>query len=118
MENHSRVQIRNIGIKIPKLSIVIPCYNEAGNIPTLINRLESIQYDETEVILVDNGSTDDTTTVIEKTLFEKESFIKSVSIKQNIGYGHGIMSGVKEATGDVIARRLNRHYSLHYTNCY
>ena len=32
---------------MPKLSIIIPCYNEVGNIPALINRLELIKNDYT-----------------------------------------------------------------------
>jgi len=88
---------------MPKLSIIIPCYNEVGTIPALINRLEIIKNDYTEVILVDNGSTDETAKVINRSLFGREPFLKIVTVHQNIGYGHGIMSGIKEATGDVIA---------------
>ena len=87
----------------PKLSIVIPCYNESANIPALLDKLEAIQNRQTEIILVDNGSTDETAAVLTKELVDKQLFLKTVSIAQNIGYGHGIMTGVKEATGDVIA---------------
>ena len=86
-----------------KLSIVIPCYNEADNIPYLVNKLESIKDKEIEVILVDNGSTDETTAIMARELSDKQPFFKSIFVAQNIGYGHGIMTGVKEATGDVIA---------------
>jgi len=86
-----------------KLSIVIPCYNEADNIPPLVNKLESIKDKEIEVILVDNGSTDETTAIMARELSDKQPFLKSVSITHNLGYGHGIMMGVKEAAGDVIA---------------
>ena len=42
-----------------KLSIVVPCYNEADNIPLILERFdEVIKTDEVEVILVNNGSTD------------------------------------------------------------
>ena len=39
-----------------KLSIVIPCYNEADNIPLLIKNLDSVYKPDIEIILVDNGS--------------------------------------------------------------
>jgi dolichol-phosphate mannosyltransferase len=87
----------------PKLSIVIPCYNEAENIPTLVQKLEAVNDTDIEFILVDNGSTDKTTAVLSKELDNKSSLIKSMHIEQNIGYGHGIMTGVKETKGDVIA---------------
>ncbi len=103
MESHSGSSFDKIDLDTPKLSIVIPCYNEAGNIPVLIQKLGNIQNEEIEIILVDNGSTDDTAAVLSKGLDNKATFIKSVYIKENIGYGHGIMVGVKETTGDVIA---------------
>ena len=79
-----------------KLSIVIPCYNEAANIPALVDKLETIQKKETEIILVDNGSTDETAAVLTKELVDKQLFLKTVSIAQNIGYGHGIKTGFKD----------------------
>ena len=85
------------------LSIIIPCYNEAKTIPALINRLEQIKNDYTEFILVNNGSTDETTNAIKNSLSGMEPFLKIVTVSHNIGYGHGIMSGIKEATGDIIA---------------
>jgi glycosyltransferase involved in cell wall biosynthesis len=88
---------------MPKLSIIIPCYNEVKNIPSLVNRLKQIKNDYTEFILVDNGSTDETPKVINHSLLGMEQYLKIVTIHQNIGYGHGIMSGIKEAKGDIIA---------------
>ena len=42
-----------------KLSIVVPCYDEAENIPLILKRFgEVIKRDDIEVILVDNGSRD------------------------------------------------------------
>ena len=53
---------------MPKLSIIIPCYNEAGNIPLLIKSINNVYIPDTEIILVDNGSTDDTADVLLKEL--------------------------------------------------
>ena len=103
MENHLWFPIKKIDLDRPKLSIIIPCYNEAGNIPALVKKLETIQNRGIEIILVDNGSTDDTTAVLSNELIDKETFLKSVSITHNLGYGHGIMTGITEAAGDVIA---------------
>ena len=89
---------------MPKLSIVIPCYNEDESIPVLIERIRETYQPGTEIILVDNGSTDETPTVLNKELEAVKSLsILSIRIGKNIGYGHGIMSGIKEAKGEVIA---------------
>jgi len=87
-----------------KLSIVIPCYNEADNIPLLIKNLDSVYKPDIEIILVDNGSTDDTLPVLYKELKSVNNvLIRSIRVEKNIGYGHGIMAGVKEAKGEIIA---------------
>ena len=86
-----------------ELSIVIPCFNEAENISLLIQKLKTIQNKNIEVILVNNGSSDNTANVLSEELSNEKQFLKSISIDHNIGYGHGIMTGIKEALGDVIA---------------
>ena len=86
-----------------ELSIVIPCFNEAENISLLIQKLKTIQNKNIEVILVNNGSSDNTANVLSEELSNEEQFLKSISIDHNIGYGHGIMTCIKEALGDVIA---------------
>ena len=87
-----------------KLSIVIPCYNEEKNIEPLFKKIEELLYldNNLEIIIVENGSTDNTkNNVIDSDLVRKGK-IKVHKIEKNIGYGHGIMSGVKIARGEVI----------------
>ena len=87
-----------------KLSIIIPCYNEAKNLPLLIEKLQYFKKINAEVILVDNGSKDNTQEVLQQELAKPgNEFLTSVKVEKNIGYGFGIMSGVRKATGDVIA---------------
>jgi glycosyltransferase involved in cell wall biosynthesis len=87
-----------------KLSIVIPCYNEAKNIPLLIKSINEVYKPNTEIILVDNGSTDKTPDVLLKELeLMNNDSIRSIRVENNIGYGHGIMTGVQEAKGEIIA---------------
>ena len=85
-----------------KVSIVIPCYNEADNIPALLERCALITASgEVEIILVDNGSTDET----QKTLNEKLPFYRgcrSIRIELNQGYGYGILSGLQAAQGQIL----------------
>lgn len=88
-------------------SIVVPCYNEAENLPNLIARFCDIRdaASDWELILVDNGSKDDTAAVLARELASPErSFIRVVSVPSpNVGYGHGIMTGLRAAKGDVLA---------------
>ena len=51
-----------------RLSIIIPCYNESRNLPLLLNRCKEVvnKDNNIEIVLVDNGSTDDTSLVLDK----------------------------------------------------
>ena len=87
-----------------KLSIVIPCYNEDENIFPLFEKIKELlkNNDFIELIVVDNGSTDNTLkNIISSDLYNNKK-INLLKIKKNIGYGHGIMSGVNIAQGQVI----------------
>jgi glycosyltransferase involved in cell wall biosynthesis len=88
-----------------RLSIVLPCYNEAETLPVLLDRYRAIWEDiGAELILVDNGSTDDTPRVLERELRRPEfQFARSVRIEKNIGYGHGIHTGLTSARGEFVA---------------
>jgi len=87
-----------------KLSIVIPCYNEEKNVEPLFKKIEELLNldKDLEIIIVENGSTDNTkNNIFNSHLVHKEK-IKVHKIDENIGYGHGIMSGVKVADGEFI----------------
>lgn len=83
------------------LSIIIPCFNEAENMPLLIEKCKKITAKNIEIILVNNGSTDDSFNII--TLLIKDlTYIKLINVKKNIGYGHGILKGLETARGDIL----------------
>ena len=85
------------------LSVIIPCYNESENISVIFNKL-SLFDNDVEIVFVDNGSTDNTAERISEKIAETNSSnIKCVSVTKNIGYGHGIMSGVSSASGEVLS---------------
>lgn len=85
-----------------KLSIIIPCYNEEKNIPLILEGFTKAISDETiEVILVENGSTDNSRTIIGE-LLSQYPFVKFVPVPVNQGYGYGILQGLKYASGDFI----------------
>jgi glycosyltransferase involved in cell wall biosynthesis len=89
---------------VPKLSLVIPCYNESANLPLLVDRCAVVFQgrEDVEVILVDNGSTDDSPAIL-SSLLSGHDFIRSVRVEVNQGYGHGILTGLRAATGEILA---------------
>lgn len=85
-----------------KLSIVIPCYNEENNIPLILSKFsEVIKREDIEVILVNNGSSDNTSQILDE-LLPIYGFASTVKVEVNQGYGFGILSGLKETKGDYI----------------
>ncbi len=87
-----------------KFSIVLPSYNEGPNLPGLLERYTQVWEDlPAELILVDNGSTDDTPETLERLLGRSEfGFCRSIRVARNRGYGHGIASGLTEARGEYV----------------
>ncbi len=88
------------------LSIVLPCYNEQENIPALLERLDAVTISgvRLEIILVNNGSTDNSARILQENLRDRDaSVFKVVHVEKNIGYGFGILSGLRAANGDVLA---------------
>jgi glycosyltransferase involved in cell wall biosynthesis len=85
-----------------KLSIIVPCFNESQNIPIILEKFASIiKKDNVEVILVNNGSKDNSKEVLEE-LVPKYAFARIVNLEENHGYGFGITSGLKQAKGEFI----------------
>ena len=88
-------------------SLVLPCYNEEENISLLYKEFSEIPLDQyrAELILVNNGSTDETQKEIEKVIKNnKKNNIDVIilNLKKNQGYGGGIAEGLKIARGDYI----------------
>ena len=88
------------------LSLILPCYNEKDNLVALFERLDLLvkACDKIEIVLVNNGSNDGSDKVFELEVSKRnnETF-KIVHVKENKGYGFGILSGLRAAKGDVLA---------------
>ena len=88
--------------KNKSFSLIIPCFNEAAGLYDLISACIAAEFPEDfEIILVDNGSTDDTPSTL-LSLLDGQSQIRSVRLEKNEGYGNGILFGLNEANGDVL----------------
>lgn len=86
------------------VSIVIPLFNEEESLPELlawIERVVNANQLSYEVILIDDGSTDDSWNVIEK-LRTSNSNIKGIKFQRNYGKSAALNEGFKAALGQVI----------------
>lgn len=85
-----------------KFSLIIPCYNEALNLPLLMSRCAGLlQKADAEVILVDNGSTDNSAQVLREQLPHYHG-CRSVRVEINQGYGYGVLAGLNAAKGEIL----------------
>jgi glycosyltransferase involved in cell wall biosynthesis len=79
-----------------KKTVIVPVYNEEGNIGELIDKISLCISENDEIIIVNDGSTDNT-----------ESEIKTrkcilISLKRNMGKGYAMRAGIEKAQGDYI----------------
>lgn len=88
----------------PKLSIVIPLYNEERNIPELLDRIarvvDGLQY-RVETIVVEDGSTDRTLEVLKRRA-PRNLGLRIVVLRRNFGQAQALAAGFDQATGDII----------------
>lgn len=84
------------------ISVVVPCYNEAENIPALVKRIQDalVTY-SFEIILINDGSTDTTQQELElaSTLDSRVSYF---SFSRNFGHQAALKAGIDHANGDCI----------------
>ena len=89
-----------------KLSLVVPCYNEAENVvPFQEATMEAFRdcgYDY-EIIFIDDGSKDATFHQLKKIYIEQKCPVKVVSFSRNFGKEAGLYAGLQHASGDYIA---------------
>lgn len=89
-----------------KLSLVVPCYNEAENVAAfqdaVIGAFDGCGYDY-EIIYVDDGSKDATLHNLRKLYDAQKCPVKVISFSRNFGKEAGIYAGMKQAAGEYIS---------------
>ncbi|CRL64738.1 undecaprenyl-phosphate 4-deoxy-4-formamido-L-arabinose transferase [Proteus vulgaris] len=91
--------------KIKKVSVVIPVYNEEESLPQLLERtIKSCKQlkQEYELILVDDGSSDNSAKMLEEAAAIEENHVIAIVLNRNYGQHSAIMAGFNQADGDLI----------------
>ena len=81
------------------LSVVIPVYNEKETLAEIIKRVRAVPID-TEIVLVDDCSTDGTRDVIEK--FQNNNDIIGLYHEKNMGKGAALRTGLGHVSGEIV----------------
>ncbi len=90
---------------MPKLSIVVPCYNEEETIPLFYPAVEKVVKQmpvETEYWFVNDGSSDDTLAELRKLHAQDPERVHYVSFSRNFGKEAGLYAGLQAAIGDYV----------------
>ncbi len=84
----------------PKLSIIIPIYNEEESLPEVLRRVRGIAWDRKEIILVNDCSTDKTAAILEPEKKSPDTTVITHNV--NMGKGAAIRTGLRYFTGDLV----------------
>lgn len=84
------------------LSVIMPTYNEAGNLPELINRTAATLKKDFEIIVVDDNSPDGTKEVV-KEMQKERSWLRLIVREEERGLSSAIQRGIKEAKGEIVS---------------
>jgi len=90
---------------VPRLSVLIPCFNEArrigGTIPEVTRYLAALPY-ASELVLIDDGSSDGTWSLLERAQSEVAPVIRALHEPHNGGKGKALGTGVAAAQGEIV----------------
>ena len=86
------------------ISVILPCYNEEGNIDEVYSRLTSVMQalgEDYELIFIDDGSTDRTLVKLTD-LSTVDSNVKVVEFSRNFGHQAALCAGLDHSRGDAV----------------
>ncbi len=89
-------------MKISKISIIIPCYNEYNTISELVDKVYNYKKFDIEVIIIDDFSTDGTREILQEKILLQYPNTKLLLHSHNQGKGAALRTGFKKVTGDIV----------------
>jgi glycosyltransferase involved in cell wall biosynthesis len=87
---------------VPNVSIIIPAHNEERHIEKCIESLLAQDYQDIEIIVVDNGSKDNTPKIVENYVKSYGEKVRLLRLERNLGIGGGRNVGAFNASGDIL----------------
>jgi len=104
-----KFEIRNLKFEIPaeggvSISVFFPCYNEQDNVARTVEQALSVLPQlsaDFEIIIVDDGSSDATGRIADE-IVSRDSRVKVVHHRTNLGYGAALQSGFNAATKELV----------------
>ena len=88
----------------PKVSWLISTYNNESEIIRCLTSLLKQTYKNFEIIVVNDGSTDNTVNVLEEIYIKNKNFIRIINNKENMGLAYSLNKAFSHARGIYIAR--------------
>ncbi len=88
-----------------KTSVVVPVYNEEGNLPELVRRLTAVldaAGDPYEIVFVDDGSRDGSLAILKQAAAARPDRIRVLELARNFGQHQAILAAFESVTGDVV----------------
>ncbi|MGB3810876.1 MAG: glycosyltransferase [Parvibaculum sp.] len=92
-------------VAAPEISIVIPVYNEAQNLPLLFDRLTAVADKigrRVEIVFTDDGSKDNSLAILKGFVEKRPDIIRVVEFDRNYGQHMAVMAGLETARGEII----------------
>jgi cellulose synthase/poly-beta-1,6-N-acetylglucosamine synthase-like glycosyltransferase len=86
----------------PRVSVLVPAYNEEHKIKYTIDSLKKIKYDNIEIIIINDGSKDKTSAVVNECIKGDNRF-KFIDRQYNKGKAASLNDGIAKSTGEFIA---------------
>jgi hyaluronan synthase len=88
----------------PNMTVIIPAYNEGAMVEQSIDSVAAARYPagRLEILVVDDGSTDDTWTYIQRAAARHPKLVTAVKLERNQGKRAALASGFRAARGDIL----------------
>ncbi len=112
--------------KKPRVSVLVPCYNEEETIANTIRQLSLLDYPNYEIIVINDGSSDGTVYEMSRILPDYPN-VRFVSLEENSGKANALYIGLLAATGEIllcvdsdsyVMPDALKHMVPHFTNRY